>query len=187
MPDLSQLVTRIASALQIEYAEAAVLARRIVPVLNVEDLDEMGAGADTATRWCWRGVTQAGAGGLLSACGLVNPATSGMRLICEGFRHEVSATRLMSAGKGATVAGTIAQGRYRDGGPGVPAGQTEAIATAGVGVDDITWQMTAIDGWINMPVVIDPGENLRVQINSPVNVILRVAWFWKEIKLPTLV
>jgi len=156
------------------------------PVLLVDSLDDIGDSADTATRYCWRSGIQVAVAARFGLVGLVNPADSGVRLILEGFLTTLSASGVVSAGLGATVAGTIAQGRFRDGGPGVPAGQIENDDTAGVTVDDVTSDFLSRGVMQPWEIVVQPGDNFRVQCNVA-NVINRTVFLWKEIKLPTVV
>lgn len=193
MPDLSQLVTRIASALQINQTEASQLARRIIPVITVENLDQIGEGAELATRYAIRGGVMVATAGNFSKVGLANPPNSGVRLILDTMMVSVTSSQLMSAGLVTGNPGTLAQGRWRDGGPGVPAGLVSTRVTAGVTTDDITWYPNArapvgrtSDVFDAMRIVIDPNTSWITECNTA-NTELRSFFLWKEIKLPTLV
>lgn len=188
LPDLSQLAIRLAGGLQITGSDAQELLKRLQPVLVVENLDQIGDGSDKAVQWCWRGGTKTGVAARFSGIGLVNPAGSGTRILLEAFMGDVnqSPSSLLHMGKGATVAGTLSQGRFRDASTGQPVGQIETIDTAGITVDDIDWRPIGVALlWTPLEVVIDPGENVRIQTTIP-EALMRISYFWKEFKLPAV-
>ncbi len=187
MPDLSQLVTRISSALQITHAEASELARRLNPVLVVDSIDQIGDSADVATRWVMQTGFADGAA-LIANVALSNPAGSRMRLIVE--RHYVS-----TGTAGTITAGirtpidtltTAAQGLYRDSGGGSPVGIVHMGNLAAGPTASFALQIVAnVPNVYEYEVVIDPGFQW-VWFPGATARTLRATFAWKEILLPAV-
>ncbi len=185
MPDLSQLVTRLSSALQIGHAEASQLAQQLAPVVVVDAIDQIGDSADVATRWALQTGFADGAA-LIANVALSNPVGSGMRLIVA--RHYLS-----SGTAGTITAGirtpidtltTAVQGLYRDSGPGSPAGIVhEGNLAAGPTASFAVAIVADVPNIYEYEVVIDPGFQW-VWFPGATARTLRTTFEWKEIKLP---
>lgn len=187
MPDISQLQTRLASALQITFAEAGKLAERLVPVITVDDIQQLGDSADLATRHAMISNAATGAAALASVA-LSNPAGSGMRMVVDQMILSTDTTgEIFGGAQALSTVGSAARGVYVDGGPGVPVGISTAanIVSAGLLQYD---QIHLADTPTVIPfrVVLQPNNEFIIQAAVTVRLI-RVSFFWKEIKLPRVV
>lgn len=190
MADISQITTRIASALSIKPEEAAAITARLLPVLLIDDLGQIGDSSDLATRYAWGG-TQASASSLLPTARLQNPTGSGKRIVVEGTTFSATAaTQIGAAIIAIDTSASTAATSFRDEGPitpAVPIALIEDTEVANIGANDIFFLMAANEPFSFLQwYSIDEGNQFVCQANQTADSFL-VSWFWREIKTPTIV
>ncbi len=188
MADLSQLVTRIASALQITHDEASALAQRIAPVLIVDAIETIGDSADAATRYCIAS-EQVTSAVLLPTCRLQNRALSGTRMIVEGvtITSLVAGVDFFAGIIPITLQTTQVASQFRDGVGGTPVGVFEATEVVAATLPDWVFRLAANEPY-ELPgsFVIEPAFELQVQSDAQA-ASFHIGWRWREIKRPQIV
>lgn len=188
MPDLSQLQVRIASALAIPIEEAGLLASRLVPTILVDDIQQVGDSADTATRYVIGAGSASGAANLAQVS-ITLPAATGTRLIVTGAWISSDTAGRFVGGLLATITAltTARAGAFRDSGLGVlPAGQVREGNAAAAPITHFNGRILANQlKWIPLQIVLDPGREFRFAKSTTAET-LEVTFLWKEVKLPRI-
>lgn len=161
----------------------------MVPVILIDDIQNVGDSADVATRWSMQRGTNAGGGGTLATVALQNDAASGTRLITESVVVVVSGAVNVAAELqvGNTSLAVSLRGRFRDGGTGTPVGVVGMDTEAGISTASVDLDLLA-DSPLILPwkIVLNPGNEWIWQAGTTANT-LQVSFLWREIKLPVLV